>query len=475
MSWEVQGTVYHDPTAYRAAQARANEESVARRSERLAREIAQIRARITTRAESLSRGGLNVEQRQRLQEEHRTDTQRLQAIEREVTNESSRMQLEMAKQAAEFAAHASAMGLSIEDLRGEQARHVATIQTRLTETSKAVAEAARQAEVARAEGERRLQEQIQAVDDRLAAERRAKESDAKTSVARVKTRCDLIAEGLAPLADLELEVLGLSSEKERCRQSVAAARRLADGGNPEAGLAMAESSAVALVSLEREISRRKAALAVRRDSYESRLQGAVARLDDQNLKHWFGVEGAALSKAATRLLGQLADKYTRYEQLEAQSLHDEGIIREIETQASAMLAAVPALEAMEPERCSNEEAMLALLKRRYGPLSEINAEDTYVRPGDPKSSRRWSLSYGGARVVLEVGLHGAVRIDGYGHQSNQACADRAAEVVADMRDTGSVSQATVDGTNRSQERRAQTLQEASEVMQAVDRLSARIG
>jgi bifunctional ADP-heptose synthase (sugar kinase/adenylyltransferase) len=118
--------------------------------------------------------------------------------------------------------------------------------------------------------------------------------------------------------------------------------------------------------------------------------------------------------------------------------------------------------------------MLALLERSYGPLTDINAEDTFVRPGDPKSSRRWSLSYGGARVVLEVGLNGTVRVDGHGHQSNQACADRAAAVVADMRGTGSVSATSVDNSNRSQERRSEALHEASEVMQAVDRLASRI-
>ena len=86
MSWEVRGTVYHDPAAYRAAQQRANEESAAQRSARLTQEVGQIRTRISERTESLSRGGLTVAQRQRLQEELRTDTQRLQAIDREVTS-----------------------------------------------------------------------------------------------------------------------------------------------------------------------------------------------------------------------------------------------------------------------------------------------------------------------------------------------------------------------------------------------------
>jgi len=42
MSWEVRGTVYHDPAAYRAAQQRANEESAAQRRLRLTQEVGQI-------------------------------------------------------------------------------------------------------------------------------------------------------------------------------------------------------------------------------------------------------------------------------------------------------------------------------------------------------------------------------------------------------------------------------------------------
>lgn len=475
MSWEVRGTVYHDPAAYRAAQQRANEESAAQRSARLTQEVGQIRTRISERTESLSRGGLTVAQRQRLQEELRTDTQRLQAIDREVTGEAARMQLELAKQAAEFAAHAAAMGVSVDGVAAEQARHAAEVKKQFEATSHAVAEAAKSAESARAEGERRLQDQIKTLDDKLSEERRAKEKAAKSVAARVIARCELVEAGLVPMSDTDLERLALGSEKERCRQTAAAARRLAEGGNPEAGLGMAESAAVALAALEREVSRREAAIQVRKASFETRLRSTVARLADEGVTQWFGEESQLLARTGTKLADRLDERYGRYEQLEAQGLQDEMLVREIESQAAAMSAAVASLVAMEPIRCSSEESMLSLLEKSYGPLTEINEADTYVRAGDPKSARRWSLRYGGARVILEVGLQGEVRVDGYGHQSNQACADRAASVVAEMRQAGTVSAASVDATNRTQEHRSQTLHEAGEVKQAVDRIAARVG
>lgn len=449
MSWTVDGHLYHNYADYQRAlsqrdaalaerRLREKEAEAARLQQRLherEREVAGVRGDLQRQAQAVAAVDRDLGALRRTQQE-------LAAIQRD-------SEQRLGERLAEVGASQRATAAELAALQRQHAEDQRRIEQTFTAVSERIAAVAVDAERQRAAMETRLQQAIGEVDAKIEADRAARLAEVRDAAARARVQIDLVQQALTSLGE-RLGPLALDEEAIAVREHLHQATTLCERGDAASALAAGHGAFAEVRTLQRRALRREAELRAAREGALARLEALTPRVAAAPVQQYFAVEAQRIAALSRRLRERVAQSYARYERLSVEAARDEDMLDRAEAEVDIMAAACDGVRELLAQRTHQTQTVLRQLTQVYGPVSTVNQR--FQNPEDRKSPLVVECDFGGARVNFTCQLDGSFQLDGYGHPSNSACAGRAAEVFATMRETVSVAQPRVDTFNRTEAR-----------------------
>lgn len=445
MSWVVDGVVYHNWREYQQAllahearlaqaQARAVGEEVRRLQRRIAEregEIAAVRNDLRRQAalNEMVQADLGALRRQQdlLAQIQRESEARLSGQIDEVRADQRLLAEDMASLEAEQRRHAEEMRAGFDQVRGE-------LQSGLARAERHIAEA-----------ERRLQGEIGRVAAALEDERRIRLDRQRNEVERTREQIAMVEERLA-LVQGQIAALALDEDVMLVRNQLERARNLLDQRDSTQALAKAEDAFVHVATLEQKVLRRSAELVAAREVMASWLAHTRDRLTAKDVQRYFTREIAQIEPVLARWEERVRSGYDDYRRLEIMRNEDGDLFRRLETRLLLMVESAPEIKAQAADRKLQAEELIGQLSELNGPMTDCTI--SLADPQDRKSPMVVVCSYGRPTIRITIDLDGRMQLDGYGYDSNGACARRAEAILASLIGRRGMRDPQIDNANR---------------------------
>jgi len=307
------------------------------------------------------------------------------------------------------------------------------------------------AEQRRHETEKRLNQSISIVNQKFENYRVQELQKQNSQNARAEVMINMATEILNQNSDYYVP-LGLQGAETGLRNLLLTSRTL-KANDAAASLASATTAYSDALTLTNRVTMRKAEIQASKDWISDQIKRMDKLLiDTENADIFYKTEISQIKMFFEKLNASIAngdlDKYSR---LEIHMVEHEKLIDELEQIVGEIVITSPQLEELAIERKNMAANIFNKLKIEYGPLANQVPNQSFEVNNDPKTPLVIPAEFVGGNVTLKVGIDGRVSIDGYGHDSNQVCQQRAQNILRALEaDNAAVLNSQVDTQNRTQ-------------------------
>jgi len=246
--------------------------------------------------------------------------------------------------------------------------------------------------------------------------------------------------------------LHLGEEASSLRNILVNAKSL-KSTNAAASLATASAAYSEALTLTNRVTMRKAEIQASKDWISDQIKRMDKLLiDTENADIFYKTEISQIKMFFEGLLNSVTNgSLDNYSRLEIYMVKHEKMIDELEEIVGGIAIASPHLKELAIERSNMAANIFSKLKIEYGPLANHAPNQSFEVDNDPKTPLVIPAEFVGGNVTLKVGIDGKVSIDGYGHDSNQVCQQRAQNIIRALEaDNAAVLNSQVDTQNRTQ-------------------------
>lgn len=454
MSWTVDGRTYHDYSEYLAAQERqsAREAEEQARSARAAadrhqRRVREQEAELTKTRDDLAR-------QRRVNEQMHQEARSLEREQQQLAQAQARFERESNVRLGEIRAHLQGTDARLAAAEEEHRKHIEATQRAFSQAREALKAGLEEAERRRQAAEQQLNAAIAKVNAKVEADRQDRLRRQTSDLDQARMQIAMVEEVLGQLAG-GLKAVNLEEDEKGIRFILQSAQMYLQQGKAETALASAESAFNEARALIYKSEKRRAELAAVATAIADRLEALRDIVKAEPLDKYFKGEKVALVNNLDRIAARLPRRYQQYNRMEDDLREDERVIGKLEEEARAMVAMCANLADQYVERRQRVTQLARKIGETYGGGADVRAQLT--DPQDLKSPLIVNCVFdGGAKVRIEAGIDGELKIDGVGHQTQANCDRRAAEVVQMLRSEMSVTnQRTLAGNPNALPERAQ--------------------
>lgn len=431
MSWTVDGRMYHDYNEYLAALQRKEANEAIALAAQARGEIARHQQRLRRQQAELEQAQGDLARQRRINEQMHQDVRGLQREQRQLAEAQHRFEQESNARLGEIREDLRDMGTQLAEAEEQHRRHVEATQQAFEQANEALRAGLAEAERQRQETERRLRAVVDAVDRKVEADRQARLRRQQNDLDQAREQIAMVEEVLNQFGDT-LRPLNLEDDAQSIRMTLQSARTLLRQGKASPSLAQAESGFAEVRALGYKSEKRRAELVAASAAIADRVAAIRELAAAERVDRYFKQEKAELIGLLASVADGLSRHYQQYSRLEHDLRDDERILDKLENEARAMVAMCPTLEDQVAERRKRVTALVRKIADRYGGGAEVKPE--LSDPDDLKSPLLVNCVFsGGEKVRIEAGIDGEVRIDGAGHSTQDACEERAYDIVESLR------------------------------------------
>lgn len=430
MSWTVGGRMYHDYAEYQAALQRQREQEANRTVEHLqerARNLAVENARLEQSLGGLQGDIAQIQAVNRRMEANVSELGRIASeqqaaltdFERRSAEEFAAVRREAEQGIRHLEGEIGRVTVDVDKLRAEHEDHVQRVCERFRAVRAEMDQRLAEAERRRAQTEKVLRSEIEAVDAKVEADRRTRLETFNSEMDRARESVRL-AESLLQDVEQRLTGLDLDMQAQGVRDQLDQARQQLTRGEAPSALA---SSALAFASartLRTGATMRRTDLEQARQSVVERSGRVVDMLErDADAKAFFEREVSLLSRIVEQIRREASEGYRLHRRLPVEEDRHERLLTGIEDQARQMAVLAPVLKEAATRRGGMVGPILEALTETYGALSASEAR--LADAADQKSDVVIDCDFGGQKVAVRVSLDGRLFVDGWGHATASEC------------------------------------------------------
>jgi hypothetical protein len=445
MSWVVDGVIYHALEDYQRAKARQDARQARDQAAAIGRQVNALQQRIARRERELSDVRGDIARQAAIQEMMRNDVAELRRGQELLARVQRESEERMQAQMAEIRSNQNVLADDLASLEAEHQRHVEDVRQGFEQARTELRQGLAEAERRMVATEQRLQGAIDQVAAGLEAERRLRLDRQRTEIDRAREQILIVEERLAAIAP-RISALALDEDVMHIRNLMDRAATLLQTGDSTQALAKAEDAFVHAGTLEQKVIRRAAELEAARDALESWLEHARGMIASEMVRRYFAKEIGRMEPILARWEERARTGYADYRRLEMMRGQDNDLFRRLDQQLLFMVESTPSIRDLSTERKHQAETLLQQLVELNGPPTDIKTE--FADPNDRKSPLVMVCKFGRPTIRVTIELDGRMRIDGYGYDSNGACARRAEGIVAALAAHRRLDAPVVDTVNR---------------------------
>jgi len=307
------------------------------------------------------------------------------------------------------------------------------------------------AEERRRETQKILEKSIGLVDKKFENHREQELQKQNSQNARAEIMINMATE-ILNLNQKHYSTLHLGEEASSLKNILVNAKSLKTT-DAAASLAAASAAYSEALSLTNRVTMRKAEIQASKDWISDQIKRMDKLLiDTKNADIFYKTEIAQIKMFFEELLNSLTNgSLDNYSRLEIYMVKHEKMIDELEEIVGEIVITSPHLKELSIERIKIAKNIFSKLKNEYGPLANQAPNQSFEVNNDPKTPLVIPAEFVGGNVTLKVGIDGKVSIDGYGHDSNQVCQQRAQNILRALEaDNAAVLNSQFDTQNRTQ-------------------------
>ena len=430
MSWELDGVIYHFYSEYQAAKRRREETRALREAEVAQRNFQRLRDRLRENEEKLQRVDNDLDEQVRINEVISNDVKKMGRIQDGLRQSQERFEKRTQANLRNIQSDAQATREDIREFKRRHEADIAGVERTFRAVRSELNEGLREAEERRLRTERLLQEEVSKVDNKIEEDRRARLAVMRDERERAKEAISMV-EVVFREIEQELGRLGLVEERQAIDEQMSVARASLQRNDSSAALAIAEGAFGQTRNLQYRCRSRRAKLRGYIDDFKGRAREIQEQVSNDRISDWFANELGEVQAILEHFESRIDRRYNRFERAELEAVEDEKIIEGLESSLEAMVVSAPEIAQQVDKRLTTARDIIGKLINVYGPM-EAAPEQMWAVSGDPKSRLVVKCPFPGAIVSIHLDLDGSYTLDGYGHESNVVCADRARRVVEQL-------------------------------------------
>ncbi|MGE4278072.1 MAG: hypothetical protein AB7G62_00700 [Magnetospirillum sp.] len=445
MSWVVDGVMYHDYREYQQARIAHDARLAQAQARAVGDEVRRLQRRIAEREGEIAAVRNDLRRQAALNEMVQADMgalRRQQDLLAQIQRES---EARLDERIDDMRADQELMADDLASLEEEQRRHGEEMRAGFEQVRGELRDGLAEAEQRMAEAERRLQGEIGRVASALDAERRARLDRQQGEVNRTHEQIAIVEERLNQLQP-QVSSLALEEDVMLARNLLERSRTLLQQGDSTQALAKAEDAYVHVATLEQRVLRRSAELVAAKESMASWLTYTRSRLASAEVQRYFAREISRIEPILARWEERVQTGYDDYRRLEIMRNEDGEVFRRLESRLVLMVESAPEIKSMALDRKRQVDELVAQLSDLNGPMTDCQV--SLADPMDRKSPMVVVCQYGRPTIRITIDLDGHMQLDGYGYDSNGACARRAEAIVASLASHRGLQEPVVDNVNR---------------------------